>query len=228
MRIPNISNIRQTDEDFDREYDLKHIEYYYEPTKTGFDISDEKSKTKFVDYIEKIVRSSFEYRSLITFLRDHIDMNKCSYFNKVNNRLRGITIEIHHEPFSLYDIAYIVIEKFIDEDIPLEPAMIAEEVMLLHYHGLVGLIPLSKTVHELVHDNQIFIPITHVYGNISEFYNLYSKYITDHQKETLMRSIKLSEEIACTPPNVLKKKFTYLDIDGMILPKYVEKKSSKK
>lgn len=216
-RIPNMNKVKKLDIN-EPIYQTKRISNFIDPDRLGYDLSDEKSKINFVKYIEKIIRGSFEYKKMIEFLRDKIDMNHCAFFKDVNNKINGITIEIHHEPFSLYDVTYIVLQMYMDEGYPLKPSNIAEEVMLLHFFGMIGLIPLSKTVHELVHDSQIFIPITHVFGNVEKFYRQYFKYMSPQQKEILAKSIKISKQLEESVPNVLTKKFTYLDVDGMRLP----------
>ena len=101
MRIPNMSKIRYKETD-ERNYDVKKIENYYEPDKFGYDLSDEKNKIKFVKYIETLVRRSIEYKLMIKFLREHINMNKCSYFNKVVNLIRGIMTTLFLINLSLY------------------------------------------------------------------------------------------------------------------------------
>lgn len=226
-RIPNMSKVKPID--FNEEnYELRRIKNFYSPDKMGIDLSDEKSKKSFIGEIEKTIRKSFEYREMIKFLREHIDMNHCSYFKKVNNSFKGITIEVHHAPFTLYDVTCIVTQAFLDQGIPLKINVIAEQVMLLHFHGLVGLIPVSKTVHELIHSGQIFVPINNVYGDIAEFYSQYWRYMSEDQKEALAKNIKVSDTLAATPPHVLKKKFIYLDVEGQTLPHYVKAVKKKK
>ena len=56
---------------------------------------------------------------------------------------------------------------------------VAYEVMFLHYNGLVGLIPLSATVHELVHNKYLFVPLDRVYGYWEDFYNMYFEYMDE-------------------------------------------------
>lgn len=221
-RIPNMNKVQKKDID-DSLYQTKRISSVIEPDRIGFDLSEEKSKVAFVKYIEKIVRSSFEYTAMVEFLRNEIDMNYCAFFKNVNNKINGITIEIHHEPFTLYDVTYIVMQLYLDEGYPLKPSNIAEEVIALHFYGMIGLIPLSKTVHELVHAGQIFIPITYVFGDVEKFYKKYFKYMSQQQKEILAKSIKISQQLADSEPKVLKKKYTYLDVDGMYLPAKIKK-----
>lgn len=222
-RIPNMSKVQKIDIN-EEMYQTKRISYFNEPDRLGYDLSDEKSKIEFVKYIEKIIRGSYEYEALIKFLKEKIDMNYCAFFKDVNNKINGITIEIHHEPFSLYDITFIVLQLYLDEGYPLKPSNIAEEVLLLHYFGMIGLIPLSKTVHQLVHASEMFIPITYVFGNIEKFCKQYFKYMSPQQKEIISKSIKVCKQLEETVPKVLKKKFTYLEVDGMILPSKIKKK----
>ena len=42
---------------------------------------------------------------------------------------------------------------------------------------MVGLIPLSETVHELVHNGYLFIPTDAVYGKYKEFVQQYQDYL---------------------------------------------------
>lgn len=227
-RIPNLSKVTR---DIDNsEYDIKRIKHYYQCDGMGIDLSEETNKVNYVNYIETIIRKSIEYKEFITFLRDNIDMTRCAYFNKVTNKYKGIKIEVHHAPFTLHDITYIVLQKFIDEGIDINTADIAEYVLSLHYQGLVGLIPLSKTVHELVHAGQIFVPINYVYGDIGKFYMEYNDYMTEPQKDALYKNIAVCDELQTSIPKVLKKKFVYLDVEGMVLPHYVRevRKNKKK
>ncbi len=132
--------------------------------------------------IEKIVRGSFEYRQLITFLRENMDMNKCSFYENVNNiDTCKIKIHIHHHPFTLYDICLMVYNKRSFYGESLEEEMVAKEVMFLHYNLMVGLIPLAETVHELVHNNYLFIPLDKVMGNYQQFINMYEDFMSPEQ-----------------------------------------------
>lgn|SRR5574344_518028 len=220
--MPYLNKIKPIDED-ESNYDVKRIKTYYKNDSLMYDLSDDKTKSSFVDYVEKLIRRSDEYKEMIKYLREHINMNHCSYFRKVNNGLKKITIEIHHSPFTLYDITYIVLQQHIEDELEINPFSIAEEVMYMHFRGIVGLIPLSKTVHELVHAGQIFVPINNVFGDVYGFYNEYKDYMTTKQKEMLYKNINISDKLAENIPNVLKKKFVYLDVDGMTLPHKIDK-----
>lgn len=220
-RIINMSKVKEHNLD-EPLYEVRRYSYVPEPSRLAFDLSDKKSKDVFIKYIEKLARHSWEYKKMIDFLREKIDMNYCAFFKNVNNKINGIKIEIHHEPFTLYDISSIIISEFIEEGYPLDIPNIVETVLIIHYYGLVGLIPLSKTVHELVHAGEVFVPISYVFGDIEGFFNKYRKYMTENQKEFLLNSIKMSDKLANSSPKVLQKKFVYLDVDGMLLPSKIK------
>lgn len=164
-----------------------------------YDLFDEKDFNKYLQDIERIIRSSMEYREFINYLREYMDMNKCSFFENVSNiNSYKIKIHIHHHPLTLYDIVVIVYNKrsFFEES--LEAEMVAKEVMYIHYFMMVGLIPLSETVHDLVHDQLIFIPLDKVMGNWEEFLDTYSDFIPTETLEKIERykrnTLSFSEE----------------------------------
>ena len=145
-----------------------------------FNIYDEKDFKKYIQEIEKCCRNSFEYKSFVNYLRNYMDMNKCAFFKNVSNKdTFKIKIELHHCPFTLYDIVMTVFNKrlFYHEDLEVE--MVAKEVMYIHYFCMVGIIPLAETVHELVHNRILFIPIDNVFGNYQEFITVYKEFIPE-------------------------------------------------
>lgn len=143
-----------------------------------YDFLDEKDFKHYISDLERTVRMSFEYRTLISYLKNTEGMDVCSFLDNVTSRDNTkVKIEIHHSPLTLYDICMAVFKKrqHNNEDISING--VAEEVMWLHYAGWVGLIPLSKTVHEMIHNQYLFIPTDTVRGNYRAFVNAYYDYI---------------------------------------------------
>ena len=171
-----------------------------------------------------IIRSSNEYRDYIAFLKEYVDMTKCAFFNNVSNeQSRKIRIEIHHEPFTLFDIVQIVLSKWQAECIPLNDLLIADEVMSLHFRNCVGLIPLSKTVHETVHSNSnVVIPLYLIYGKYKEFLKEYEPYLEESMIDKLERKIALTKNIKENSFDIFNKEFEYLEIDGVTLPQRIK------
>ena len=159
-----------------------------------YDLEDEKQLKKYYKNIEQEIRSSFEYRQMIKYLKDYMGMNNCSFIQVSSIDNFNIRIEIHHYPFSLYDIVSIVYAKRVYYQEPIEIELVAKEVTLLHYKLLVGLIPLSKTVHQLTHAGKIFIPIQNILGRYELFIDFYKPFCSEEQLDTINRIEKYSEE----------------------------------
>lgn len=188
-------------------------EYYIQ----DWDLSDSKQLHKFFLYIDRVVvRHSHLYKKLVNFLREHVDMNCCSFYKNINNiDTNSIHIEIHHEPFALFDIVNIVYSKRLALHEPLTENQIAKEVLWNHYRMAVGLIPLSETVHELVHNGFLFIPTTTVFGYYKKFYEDYKDFIDPSIKKVLQYNEQASLEYDFQKnTKVLTMKAMYLDTSG--------------
>ena len=72
-------------------------------------MNNEKELKRYFDSVERIVRNSFEYKQLVNFLKNYMDMNQCSFYQNVSGEDGyNIKIHIHHEPITLYDIVVAV------------------------------------------------------------------------------------------------------------------------
>ena len=188
----------------------------------------EKDKRKFIEQTKRIIRSSKEYKDYIRFLKENMDMNRCAFCSNVRHtRENKIQIEIHHEPFTLDDIVRIVIERQLDEGKPLNSLDIADEVMELHYNDEVGLVPLSATIHEVIHsENQkISIPLNLCYGNYKKFVEDYQDYIEDDLLTKLEKKIEKTKSLKEEDFNALMIQFQYLDVDNVSLPEKMEEEN---
>lgn len=184
-----------------------------------WDFDDPKELRKYFSAIESEIRSSFEYREMIYFIKTNYDMDQCAFIKCDPTDGYNIRIEIHHSPFTLFDIVVIVYRKRLYYGEPMESHMVAKEIMVLHYKLLVGLIPLSKTAHQLVHDGKLFIPSSNVLGNYRQFVELYKPFCEEEELETLDRiekySLESSELINST---ILDKNLISYNITSQQLP----------
>lgn len=159
-----------------------------------WDLDNDKEFRKYIQTIEREIRQSYEYKEMIQYIKDNYDMNQCSFIKVSETDEVDVHIEIHHSPLTLYDIVNIVYRKRTSYGENLEVQMIAKEVTMLHYRLLIGLIPLSKTVHQLVHDAKIFIPVQNVLGNYSAFIRLYKPFMSEEELDTIERIERYSME----------------------------------
>lgn len=193
------------------------------PVEKTYVVMNDKDKLMLIKAVERIVRQSMEYKQYIQFLRTEINMTECTFFSNVGTKNNSsVSIEIHHEPFTLFDIVNVIVDKYIESDMDLNPLMIADETMKLHYRDMVGLIPLSVTVHQLVHKGQLFIPLQNVYGDYAKFVEEYGPFISDHIANILQTKLRISREVQ-NDLSILEKKYVYLDVDGFSLPQPITK-----
>jgi len=138
------------------------------------DETNDKELDKMIKDIEKIVRTSVEYKIFIRYLREEMNLSKCTFLSNIDNRNkqhRKIKIEFHHYPLTLYDITKLVLLKMKGENESLffDSFQVASEIMRLHYAGQIGLVPLTKTLHEMAHAGKLFIGLENVFGNFQKF-----------------------------------------------------------
>lgn len=141
----------------------------------------EKNYILFVKNVEKIIRGSIEYREWITITRDSYGTWKCAI---LGNTIEQCSIEVHHHPYTLFDIVSIVIynkkEQFCTFNI-------AEEVMDLHFNFYIGFIPLTVSIHEQYHNNVITLPKKLIQGNYQKLEQIYE--IPEDIKENVCQKL---------------------------------------
>lgn len=181
-----------------------------------YDLSNPKELNNYFKSIERICRNSHTYKKFIDFLREQVDMVKCSFYENVNNiDTFSIKIHIHHAPLTLYDIVTTVYSKRLCNHEPLSELMVAKEVMWVHYNMMVGLIPLSEAVHELVHQGMLFIPLNKVFGIYKNFVSMYGLYMDPQLKANLSRAEEISRDYDISKQTkILEVNPVYIDPSG--------------
>lgn len=181
-----------------------------------YDLFNEKDFKKYIDDIERMVRSSKEYRDYIQYLRMYMDMNASAFLKNVTNiDTTKIKIEIHHTPFTLFDITLTVFNKRSRLSQSLDIEMVAKEVAYLHYFLYVGLIPLSKTEHKLVHNQALFIPLNLVLGKFEDFIEMYNKDIPEDAMARYNTYVDMTKHYNQTMnTEILQINPTYLKLPG--------------
>lgn len=136
---------------------------------------DGKVIRKFIKKVESSIRKSIEYTKYLGYLNNELGIHQDSVKAGITDN--NATLEYHHYPFTLYDIVEIVVNKKIMNKEQFNSFSITKEVLQLHYDNKIGLVKLSKTMHELVHSGELYIPMDSVFGNVNEFINDYYDYI---------------------------------------------------
>ena len=188
-----------------------------------YNLEDTDDEEKYIKDIENIVRKSFEYQTMVKYLRENMNMNKCSFFEGISNKdTFKIKIHIHHSPITLYEIVVIILgkRKFYRESLDIED--IAKEAVYVHYCLLIGLIPLCETVHQLVHNEFLFVPNTSVMGKYNDFLEMYDPWVPVQLKQKYKRLEDFTNTYnEAENMNILQPHYIYLNLEGVYkFPKY--------
>ena len=179
-----------------------------------------RDREKYIKTVEQIIRKSSPYKDYMSFLRNNLDYNRCLILKNIRNTSgKHYRIEIHHEPFTLFDIVETVINRRLALEEPITTLPVSDEVMSLHYEGKVGLVPLTVTMHELVHNGRIFIPLQFIYQDYAGFFREYEKYFNETTKDKLEAKVNLSLHTEDIVSDALDIEFVYTNVDGFQFPK---------
>lgn len=222
MRIPKIHDFRMSEiKEKKSKYDYTTIEVNLSPSEYVDDLGvfeNDKELHRFVVRTKFYIRHSLEYQSLITFLKKKRGMYCCGVHNNITIWDK-YPIEIHHTPFVMEDLIYIVLNKRMKLNQSLRQSDIAEEIMKLHYLGLVGLYPLCATCHEYAHGetSDLFIPLDSVFGDPEEFVRIYNPYISSPMKQKFKSILDLNKGyqfIESEIPEALVRKYVLVTQKG--------------
>lgn len=179
---------------------------------------DKKEFVKFMYRQEKMIRESWEIEQYIEFLKDKKGMDHCGIHQNLKRDI-GFRIELHHTPFTLFDIVSAVVNRRLQQNESLKMQEIAAEVAQLHYLDLCGLYPLCTICHAAIHSDDIgsrfYIPMGNVWGDPRKFASMYYPYFSDALK-TKWDNLCILENgynmINNVLPVELQKKYIYVKV----------------
>lgn len=188
-----------------------------EPYEYQVNLSTSKDRRRCVERIKSLVRKSMELRDYIFYLKNYCHFESCIFYQHLSsaNPVSKAKIEAHHGPLTIDDICDIVLQKWIDSGMEINELLIAEEVEELHYKNLVGLTPLSKTIHQIItNSDKAFVPIFVYYGEWMKFLEQYGDFIDDKFFDKIEYAIERTKNMTEEDFDALKVEFKYLEIDG--------------
>lgn len=150
----------------------------------------------FIKSVEKLVRRSQYYSRYIKYLRDEIGLTFCQVLSNISNENgEKITIEMHHGPIlTLFDYVAIVLDHLIEEGERITTFKVAKIVLEEHYNNNVQVVMLSKTVHQAVHAENIFINYKQGFGDLNTFLKKYHRGLQNEQIMKINRYIETSKK----------------------------------
>lgn len=156
--------------------------------------SNIESYTNFIKGCERAVRQNDRYRKYIYYLKNVVGLNHCQVLPEIEPDDRGkIEIEMHHGPiFTLFDYCEIMVEYFLIKKRKISTFRIADAVLDEHQKNRIQVVMLLATVHEEVHNRNIFINYKQAWGDLNAFVKKYGVAMSDTLKEKMNKYIDRS------------------------------------
>lgn len=156
--------------------------------------SNIESYVNFIKGCERAVRNNDRYKKYIYYLKNVVGLNHCQVLPDIEPDDKGkIEIEMHHGPiFTLYDYCEIILEYYILKKWKINTFRIADTVLDEHQKNHIQVVMLLSTVHEEVHNRNIFINYNQAWGDLNAFIKKYGIAMSDPLKEKLNKYIDRS------------------------------------
>lgn len=165
--------------------------------------SNLESYVSFVKSVERVVRTNDRYKKYISHLKKLVGLNRCQVLSNITDE--DADIEMHHGPIlTLYDYCAIILEYYLIKGWKISTYRIADTVLDEHQKNRVQIVMLSETVHEEVHNREIFLNYKHAFGDLNTFIKKYSIAISDEYKEKINRYIDRSIMMESTDNGILE------------------------
>jgi len=200
--------------------DEEKVEYDLSVSDFDMSINDLESledlDEKTIMYIEKQIRNSYEYRSYINYMKEELDLTKCAILPSIDIKTTPVSLEFHHFPLTLFDVTQTVATSMIEEsETPVSTLDISEQVMLEHFQNNIGLVPLTKTIHEMAHNGSISIPFDKINGNYEKFIEKYNNHMDPDFIERIdaLKRYNSSEEAKNFNDYKLKKRIANYNVN---------------
>ena len=156
----------------------------------------------FANAVEKLVRSSNQYSRYIKYLKERLGLTYCQVLSNIDDE--SATIEMHHGPIlTLFDYAIIMIDHCLYYNKKITTFQIANLLLEEHFNNNIQVVMLSKTVHEEVHENNIFLNMKHGFGDLETFIKRYREGINPATIEKINKYISLSLKADSFDKNIL-------------------------
>ena len=162
----------------------------------------------FIKAVERLVRSSNYYSRYIAHLKSDLGLNFCQVKSNIQEDeekdIKDI-IEMHHGPIlTLFDCVAIVVDYLIYKKEKITTFKVANIIIEEHFNYNIQTVMLCKTVHEQVHENNVFLNMKQGFGNLNRFLEKYKEGIQPEQIYKINKYIELSHQYDSFDKDVLK------------------------
>jgi len=151
----------------------------------------------FVKAVESTVRTSKYYSRYISYIKNEVGLNFCQVLSNIKQEDEDtpVEIEMHHGPIlTLFDYICILVDWSLYNNKKITTFNIANKMLEEHFENNVQIVMLSKTVHEEVHENNIFLHTKHAFGDLNAFLDRYKEGLSQEQIDKINKYISLCEK----------------------------------
>ena len=162
----------------------------------------------FIKAVERLVRSSNYYSRYIAHLKKDLGLNFCQVKSNIQESeedKHDKLIEMHHGPIlTLFDCVAIVLEYLLYKKEKITTFSVANIIIEEHFNYNIQTVMLCKTVHEQVHENNVFLNMKQGFGNVNRFLEKYKEGVQPEQIYKINKYIELSHQYDSFDKDVLK------------------------
>lgn len=146
----------------------------------------------FLKNVESTFRKSREYKAIKARLFES-GMTNCQIHGNLNSEM--VDIEMHHNMLTLFDIAMIITEHMIRTTGKASTFDVVKLIVEAHNNNEVLLVMLSKTPHQVYHNNpEFFLPFEMCIGEPWKFLERYKYGITQDIAYKILRYLRQEEK----------------------------------
>ena len=194
-KIPGVDvNKPNTNPTIDSDESFYEIPFYKDPDYM-FSIENEVA---FVNAVERMVRTSKYYSRYIAHLKVDLGLCFCQVKGNISeDEETGVKdlIEMHHGPIlTLFDVTSIILNYMLIHDMKITTFSVANKVIEEHFKHRVQTVMLCETVHQLVHDNKIFLNYKQGFGDLYSFLEKYYDGLDELQINNIINYIERSKQ----------------------------------
>lgn len=144
--------------------------------QTKESLTDIDSYARFINNAISQFRKSRFYTAYKSYLYS-LGMNHCAFMHNINSDIAEI--EMHHTIITIFDIALMICEHYLNTYGYVTTFHIVAGLRDAHKNNVVPLVMLSKTAHQLIHNDELFyVHPNQIFGDWFRLFATYPNGIT--------------------------------------------------
>lgn len=201
--MPNFPNLNICQHPINPVVKSPFVAYEISFLQTKYSLMDIDNYSSFIKNAISRFRRSRTYKNYKSFLMN-LGLDHCQLHAGISADMA--TIEMHHNMLTIFDIAVIITEYYINTYGCINSFQLIRELKKVHKEHKVCLVMLSLTAHQLYHHaNGLFIHPDMCFGDWHTFLSEYKAGITIEIANKLIRYLESSAQFGGTKTNNLLK-----------------------